>query len=148
VTKQCTMYSAPLLYPVALENNIITLRTSAPLSVEHIQHVGTPSDYFAYYNSTGSLLGTLAGVTVAAAQNMFYSEAGQDAELIATNGLLATQYVDFGTGNFSYFATQDLCTMNWRDPTVNVVNALNEVMFRTAVTASNISRYAFMNLDD
>jgi hypothetical protein len=36
--------------------------------------------------------------------------------------------------------------MNWRDPTDDMINALNELMFRTALVASNVSTYAIMNV--
>jgi hypothetical protein len=149
VTKQCTMYSATLLYPVILNNSTITLRTTSPVSVDHIQPVGSQnSGYFDEHDPMDSTYSTLGGITVAA-QNMFNSQAVQFSSLITLNGSLASQYLnDYGAGRLSYFVTQDACAMNWRDSTIDVVNALNEIMFRTALVALNVSKYAFMNLSD
>jgi hypothetical protein len=36
--------------------------------------------------------------------------------------------------------------MNWRDPTDDILNALNEIMFRAALASSDVSKFAFMNL--
>jgi hypothetical protein len=46
VTKQCTIYSATLLYPITLENGTVTIIASSATSVDHIQPVGLPLDYF------------------------------------------------------------------------------------------------------
>ncbi|KAE9368601.1 hypothetical protein N431DRAFT_444024 [Stipitochalara longipes BDJ] len=147
VSKQCSMYSATLLYPVALSNGTIVLDTSSPTSVDHIQPVGSITNLFDYHAKIGNSFSTLAGVTVAA-QNLFGAQAVQTGVSLDLNGLLACQYVDYGTGNSSFFATQDPCTFNWKDPTADIINALNEIMFRTALVASNVSRYAFYDLDD
>jgi len=143
------MYSATLNYPVVLTNSTITLSTTLTPSFDHIQPVGSPTLASHSRDPTFSTFSTLAGITVAA-QNMFTSKAVQGViGLIDLSGSLATQYIDdYGTGRYSYYTTQDSCAMNWRDLTVDIVNALNEIMFRTALGASTVSKYAFMNLSD
>lgn len=93
-----------------------------------------------------NIFSTFGGVAFAA-QNLFNSQATQFLDLIQLNGSLASQYIDdYGTGNVGYFATQAACAMNWRDPTDDILNALNEIMFQAALAASDVSKFAFMNL--
>lgn len=79
---------------------------------------------------------------------MFTSHAIQGITgLINITGALASQYVTYsGTGYYSYFATQDSCAMSWKNPTLDVIDDLNEIMFKTALVASGISNYALMSL--
>lgn len=147
VAKQCTMFSATLLYPITLENGTVTIIAESATSVDHIQPVGLPSEYFEGHDPDTNTFSTLGGVAFVA-QNLFNPQATQFLNLIQLNGSLASQYMDdYGTGNFGCFATQDACAMNWRDPTDGILNALNEIMFRAALAASDVSKFAFMNLN-
>ena len=79
-----------------------------------------------------------------AAQNMFGSQAIQNQNDIRINGSLASQYIDYGSGPANFFIEQDVCAINWADPTFDIINALNEVMFRIALVTTNMSTYAMI----
>ena len=144
VTKRCSMRSATLDYPVTLVNNTIHLSgNSSSFTVDHIQAVGNISTYFDDHDPDIMTFTTLGGIAIAA-QNMFNSRAVQG-QGVSLTGSLASQYIDYGTGSTNYFINQDACAINWADPSDDVINALNELMFRTSLIASNVSKYALMN---
>jgi hypothetical protein len=66
---------------------------------------------------------------------MFGSTALQDTYYITLTGSVASQYADYGVGNRDFFTTQDGCALNGVDPTSDILNALNEIMFRTSLIA-------------
>ena len=145
IMKRCSMRSATLEYPVQLENNTISLnKNSSNFAIDHIQEVGQPSTFYDYHDLNPLSYTTLGGIAKAA-QNMFASNAGQQGNFLSLNGSLASQYIEYGSGNSSYFQTQDACAVNWYDPTSDIVDALNEIIFRTALTASNVSDFSIMN---
>ena len=83
-----------------------------------------------------------------AAQNMFVSSAkqgGSGGVDLTLDGNLGSQYADYGPDGRDYITTQDPCAMNWRDPTSDIMNALNEIMFRTALVAKDYPKYTLLN---
>jgi hypothetical protein len=143
--KRCSMRSATLVYPILLVNNTLSISgNSSAFPVDHLQAVGDPSDFFDYHDMNPMSYTTLGGIAKAA-QNMFNSNAFQSQYSIQINGSLASQYLDYGSGNTSFFTTEDACAINWYDPTSDIVNALNEIMFRTALGASNVSKFSIIN---
>jgi hypothetical protein len=144
ITKHCSMRSATLDYPITLVNNTVHLSgNSSSFSVDHIQAVGNISDFFEDHDPDTMTFTTLGGIAVAA-QNMFNSQAVQQ-QGVSLTGSLASQYIDYGTGPTNFFINQDACAINWVDPSDDIINALNELMFRTSLIASNVSKYALMN---
>ena len=147
--KHCSLLSATLEYPISMSNNTVSLLgNSSNFKVVGIQPVGPSWTYASsgQPDENPMTFSTLGGVAMAA-QNMFRSTAVQDYYGdIALEGNPANQYASYGEGNASFTQTQDACSMNWRDPTDDMVNALNEIMFRTALTASNVSTYSIMNV--
>jgi hypothetical protein len=145
VTKRCSMRSATLEYPILMVNNTISLpRNSSSFAVDSIQAVGEPSDFFDYHDQIPNSFRTLGGIAKAA-QNMFSSSAIQQTPVIKIDGSLASQYIDYGSGNTSFFVNEDACATNWRDPTSDIVDALNEIMFWTSLVASDVSKFSIIN---
>lgn len=140
--RTCQLESATLQYNIALINGTVTLGNASALPVDHIQAVGNASDlnFVNDYEVMPSTYSTLGGLAIAA-QQMFGSNATQVSTLMLLTGALATQYIDYG----DWFDSQDACSANWQDPTNDIVNALNEIMFRTALMARSISKYAIYN---
>lgn len=145
VRKSCSLFSATLEYPITLINSTVSLGTnSSNFAVDHLQAYGNFSDFFDHHDLNALSVTTLGGVSVAA-QNMFGSRAVEDVYLVQMNGSLASQYAVFETGNGSFEQTQNPCAINWGDPTTEIMDSLNEIMFRTALSVSNVSKYSVLN---
>jgi hypothetical protein len=145
VQRTCMMRSATLEYPIVLVNDTVFLGgNSSTFTVDHIQAGADTGDppYTGPDRNDFSFT-TLGGLAVAA-QNMFGSQAIQNWYDIQINGSLASQYIDYGSGPGSFFIQQDACAINWADPTFDIINALNELMFRTALVTTNMSTYAMI----
>lgn len=148
--KRCSMRSATLEYPITLVNNTVAIAgsDSSTFAVDHIQAVGDPDpDFLDYHDLDPMSVTTLGGIAMAA-QDMFSSSAvhNEGGTGIRMTGSLASQYANYSIGNTSFFTTEDACAINWRDPSSDILNALNEIMFRTAVVTSNTSKYAVLNM--
>jgi len=147
VHQRCMMRSATLEYPILLVNSTVYLTPGSRAFTAKVQEVGNgdsysptpgqPLDPYVYSYST------IGGIGLAA-QNLFNASATQTGGTIGSMGLLASQYIDYGEGNNSFFQTQDACSLNWVDPTSDIIDALNEIMFRTSLLASNYSKYALL----
>jgi len=142
------MRSATLDYPVSLANNTISLiGDSLKYRVDRIQPYGImpfplPAGKWSDFKPMSWC--TLGGI-VNAAQNMFISDAQEDLYFLRLNGSMASQYADYGPEGRDYITTQQGCAMNWRDPTDDIMNTLNEIMFRTSLIARNYPKYTLLN---
>jgi hypothetical protein len=143
VQRTCLMRSATLEYPIVLVNYTVFLGgNSSTFTVNHIQAGADTGDPpYTGPDQNDFTFTTLGGLAVAA-QNMFGAQAIQNCYDIQINGSLASQYIDYGSGLGSFFIQQDACAINWADPTFDIINALNELMFRTALVTTNMSTYA------
>ncbi|MAD87664.1 MAG: hypothetical protein CL912_32290 [Deltaproteobacteria bacterium] len=140
------MRSATFEYPIILVNDTLHLGgDSSQFPVDHIQAVGEAEsyDYFNYHDPNDMSFTRIEGIAVAA-QDMFSSLAKQTFKGIEMNESLASQYIDYGTGPTNFFVNQDACAINWRDPSIEVIDSLNELMFRIALIFSNTSKYDVM----
>lgn len=148
VIQTCQLRSATLNYPIALVNGTLSLRgNSSSYDVDHIQPYGVKPDVVlgqTWEDFNPMSWSTLGGV-VSAAQNMFISKADQKDFDLTLSGNLGSQYADYGPDGQDYITTQEACAMNWRDPTPDIMNALNEIMFRTALLAKDYSKYTLLN---
>jgi hypothetical protein len=149
ITKRCSIRSATIVYPVTMINSTVSLAgDSSKFIVDHVQAVGNPDPgYFDEIDPGPMSFITLGGLAVAA-QNMFSSQVIEGFDQFLFSGSLASQYIDYGNTSTNYFQNQDPCAMNWRDPTSDIINALNEIMFRTALTAARVSKYSIQNISD
>jgi hypothetical protein len=149
VLKTCSMRSATLLYPVHLVNSTISLSgNSSSFEVDHVQASGDPNQSNALDNESilfNSMSYTTIGGVAAAAQNIFGSNVMQVGQSMQMNGSVPSQYLTYGTGKSAYFVTEDPCAINWYDPTSDIVNGINEIMFRTALAASSVSKFSIFN---
>lgn len=142
--KRCTMRSATLHYPITMvENTVSIIGNSSSFFVDHIQPVGTVSKMI-QGDINVMTFSTLGGVALAA-QNMFNSVGTGDGFKMSLKGSVASQYIDYGVPPADFFTTQDSCATNWADPTSDIVDALNEIMFRTALVAADFPRYSLLN---
>ncbi|PVH67346.1 hypothetical protein DL98DRAFT_523386 [Cadophora sp. DSE1049] len=137
------MRSATLHYPFTLVNKTLSIaRNSSSFLVDHIQPGGNVTKRNTVDQNPMSFT-TLGGVALVA-QNMFDSIA-PDAFSLKMSGSVASQYIDYGIAPADYFTTQSYCSANWEDPTSDIVDALNEIMFRTAIVAADFPRYFLLN---
>jgi hypothetical protein len=148
VTRNYSMRSATLDYPISLINGTISLlNNSLTYPVDRIQPYGImplplePGTWEDFKPMSWSILGGI----VNAAQNMFVSDAQEDTYFLTLNGSMASQYADYGPEGRDYITTQQGCAMNWRDPTDDIMNTLNEIMFRTSLVAKNYPKYTLLN---
>jgi hypothetical protein len=145
----CLMRSATLEYPIILVDDTVFLDgNSSTFTVDHIQAGNTPIYEDPTYNGPDQntfSFATLGGLAVAA-QNMFASQVLQEGNSygIQINGSLASQYIDYGWEPVNFFDEQDACAINWANPTFDIINALNEIMFQTALVTTNISTYTII----
>lgn len=149
VMRNCSMQSATLEYPISLINGTISLLgNSSSYQVDRIQPYGImprdPLTAETWEDFKPMSWSTLGGI-VNAAQNMFVSDAQEDLYFLRLNGSMATQYADYGPEGRDYITTQQGCAMNWRDPTDDIMNTLNEIMFRTSLVAKNYPKYILLN---
>lgn len=147
VRKTCSLRSATLDYPIEMDNGTISLvGNSSAYTVDQIQQYGDTAPAFPGDPNPMTFI-TLGGIA-AAARNMFTARAEQDdlGFLARLDGSLASQYIDYGPEGHDFITTMDACAINWnKDPTDDIVNALNNMMFRTALAGKDFPKYKLIN---
>ena len=132
VSNTCTLRSAVVLHHVLLNENIVTLEPPlSNLSVLALANNTNQTETFMTYT-------TLGGIAIAA-NDLFQTNTS-----IRFNGVGG--YQPFGLSTFAsgYLGNGTelrSCQYNWLDPTNDILAALQELMFRTAIRAANASDY-------
>ena len=139
VTKDCTLTEAVVDYPVVLHNSTVSLNN--PTVNLHVVSMGnsTPDVTGGYLPGGNITLGgfALAGTDLFASNTSvrFVGAAGMwEVNMLNT---FASQYIL--TPKYS-----DNCQFDWRDPTDDILNALHEIMFRTALKAASEADSVFV----
>lgn len=145
VRKKCSLRSATLEYPITLVNSTVHLaENTTDFNVVDIQAFGNETNWNAFTADLNPMSHMTLGGVAMAAQNMFSSVAAQTWYTIQMTGSLASQYADYGVGNSTFFTSQDACAINFRDPSNDIMDALNEIMFRTSLKTANFSNHFLM----
>jgi hypothetical protein len=139
ITNTCILTSAVLLYHVLLKDNTATL--VPPL---------TNLTVLALANNTGQVetfqsLSTLGGIAIAG-NDLFNANVS-----IRFDGVGGFQPFGLSTFASGYIGNGTLlreCQYNWVDPTNDILAALNNIMFRTALHIANASDYAPSDIED
>lgn len=128
----CTFRPATLKYPVNIENGTVTFSSS-------LSSLGTtPETVVAVYSISEDnfVRGSTLGGFYLAASDLLTSEATiWQVDHIWTLNISGTLAQDYVTSINSMTACED----TWSDPTEEVISSLQEIMFRTALSASNDS---------
>ncbi|KAL2006822.1 hypothetical protein VTN00DRAFT_9490 [Thermoascus crustaceus] len=131
--KRCTFRPATLNYPVSIENGTVGFSSS-------LSSLGTTPDTIVAAYSIDSIEltyrnSTLGGVYLAAS-DLFTSQAHisqvNHQWTLNVTGTLAQNYV-------THIDSEEACNDTWSDPTDEVISAMQEIMFRTALSAWNES---------
>ncbi|KAH7350719.1 hypothetical protein BKA65DRAFT_476091 [Rhexocercosporidium sp. MPI-PUGE-AT-0058] len=148
--RSCYLQAATIEYPVSIINNLVTLGDVSSPKVLAIQNSSAYSHETCLVDcpiyASGSM--TISGITLSA-QRLFSSSAilthvnptPQTAYAWKADyaGTLSNQYQSVKQSDFVYTIAN--CNMSYSDPTDVIIQAMNEMMFRTALRASNTSLY-------
>jgi len=135
VTKNCTLTEAVVEYQVLLQNNTVSLNN--PTVNLHVVSMGSSVSIVPPYHVGAHENMTLGGFALAGADlfasntsmHISPSAGAQTSSLVQLN-TFATQYRVDATAT-------SIGTAQFRDPTNDILNALHEIMFRTALKTAN-----------
>lgn len=148
--RSCYLQAATIEYPISIANNVVTLGDVSSPKVLALQNSSVYShsclvDCPVY--AQGGM--TISGITLSA-QRFFNSSAilthvassphTAFPWILDYAGTLSNQYQNVTESDFAYSINN--CNMTYLDPTNVIIQAMNEMMFRTALRASNTSLYA------
>jgi hypothetical protein len=143
--RTCSLRSATLRYPVTIQNETLTLgNLTTGATVQSFQPASNSSadgggDYTWW---------TLGGFYIAA-QSLFNANAtyyfgGGIGEQVTLGDTLSNQYLENTNGttaatNLSnlYGGLAQPCRSSWKDPTNDILSALNQIAFRVSIQAAN-----------
>lgn len=134
VTKNCAISAGTVDFPIKMTNTtILTNEKSVPIS----NFVPHPYDGDRPNATEGSSIGPLGGLAWLgynffwSVDQIIYDNTTGFTDL--TNGTMAIQYYDY-----SYTAPANgSCPYRWFDPSPDILNAFNEILFWAAVDAAN-----------
>ncbi|KAI5295581.1 hypothetical protein KEM52_000938 [Ascosphaera acerosa] len=141
--KECTYSLATLRYPVDVQQGRVSL-DSASLDSIGVDNKSV-ADYYSYDKpelSSNSTLGGiyLVGTELFSSHAKIYQAGNLRSLTIDTNGTLVQQ----AANNLANVTSTDMgynaCNVTFQDPTHLITSALQELMFRTALAASNDTR--------
>jgi len=126
----CALRLAQVKYPVTVNKGVAKLARWLPGSNETIALQAAFNESYDVDNTPSTLggLATTVGNLFTASADLTLDSAGADVD-----GMLASLYLKTRNTN------ETSCNIAWSDPTVDVINAIRELMFRTATAASNAS---------
>ena len=133
VTKNCTLVEAVVSYPATLVNSTATLDLTRD---PRVIALGNSYEYLPPEGQRG-LNVTLGGFALAGTDlfgsevSLLFSGGGADGILLDKLNTFASQYII--DPNYEGF-----CNFTFNDPTRDILTALHEIMFRTALKSSNI----------
>ncbi|KAI9718454.1 MAG: hypothetical protein M1812_004175 [Candelaria pacifica] len=137
VISTCTLRAAVVEYPVIFYNDSVTLNPNSSITDDKLKR------YYQIGTVQANGPTTLGGLNLAlnnrfssAAATYFTGAVGP--YTLQTNGSLATEYIAMKDDKEAYNAATN-CTVNFLDPTADLVAATREIMFRTAARAANSS---------
>ncbi|KAJ8121013.1 hypothetical protein ONZ43_g2429 [Nemania bipapillata] len=137
--KQCVMRLATVKYPVTIRNNTSVLQKWEPSmnqTIEIIQFNSSTGYDDVFTGATGDFQSMLGGI-VSVADSLYSSSANlrqvqmiNSPYLANVSGQAASNYLT------SDSSTYGNCSMTWEDPSVDIVNTIQELMFRSAIANS------------
>ncbi|MCJ1390175.1 hypothetical protein MMC18_003033 [Xylographa bjoerkii] len=139
-TTTCTLTEAVVEYQVSLVNETVSLNNpTTNLTVVALGN--STSDVVGGYDAGQNV--TLGGFSLAG-NDLFGANASQS--FVGAAGL-------FQLNNLNTFASQYIvdfefvenCQYSWKDPTDDILLALHEIMFRTAISAASVSAFSIIN---
>ncbi|KFZ19670.1 hypothetical protein V501_00577 [Pseudogymnoascus sp. VKM F-4519 (FW-2642)] len=148
--RSCYLQAATIEYPITITNNVVTLGDVSSPKVLALQNSSVYSHSTCLVDCPVYAQGgmTISGITLST-QRFFNSS------VILTHvaptphtafdwivdyaGTLSNQYQSVTESDFAYSINN--CNMTYLDPTNVIIQAMNEMMFRTALRASNTSLY-------
>ena len=140
-TTTCVLTEAVVDYQISLVNETATLNN--PTTNLTVVTMG---------NSTSDVVGgTDAGQNVTlggfylAGNDLFGANTSQS--FVGAAGLFQLNNLDtFASQYLMGFDFLDNCQYAWKDPTDDILLALHEIMFRTAISAANVSDFSIINM--
>ena len=133
-TTTCTLTEAVVEYPISLVNDTVALNSLATnLTVVAIGN--STSDVVDGYDAGQNV--TLGGFFLAG-NDLFGANTSQS--FVGAAGLFELDDLNtFASQYIVNFEFVENCQYTWRDPTDDILLALQEIMFRTAISAANAS---------
>lgn len=127
--KTCLLRAGTAEYPVIYHNDTVRLNDATTISDDKVSSLSTVREQF---GPGGSTLGGMA----LALNNKFMSTAH-----LRFAGAVGYDITSLGSPPNEYLMTSGFprCSMQWADPTADLLAAAREVMFRTAIRAANSS---------
>ena len=125
----CTLRYAKVNYPVTLMNGTARLDRFTLGSNETLELYPDFNEFYGIENEPSTM-----GGMATAAKSLFTSSANYSNPLgTVVDGMLASLYMTKPNSH------EQSCDIEYSDPTPDVLNAVREIMFRTAIAASNSS---------
>ncbi|KAH9207812.1 hypothetical protein DL95DRAFT_395741 [Leptodontidium sp. 2 PMI_412] len=148
--RSCYLQAATIEYPISITNNVVTLGDVSSPNVLALQNSSVYSHSTCLVDcpvyADGGM--TISGITLSA-QRLFNSSAilthtaptphTTSVWIVNYAGTLSNQYQSVTESDFIHSINN--CNMTYLDPTNVIIQAMNEMMFRTALRASNTSLY-------
>lgn len=139
VTKNCTLTESIVDYQLSLVNNTVTLN-NPDINLHVVSKGNSTPDIMGGYMPGENI--TLGGFALAGA-DLFTSNTSL--RFVGAAGMWQVE-------GFNTFASQYIvnatylgnCQFGWKDPTDDILSALHEIMFRTALKASNAADSVFV----
>ncbi|MCJ1434999.1 hypothetical protein MMC27_004369 [Xylographa pallens] len=139
-TTICTLTEAVVEYQVSLVNESVALASTATNLI--VVAIGnSTSDVVGGYDAGQNV--TLGGFSLAG-NDLFGAHTSQS--FVGAAGLFQLNDLDtFASQYIVNFEFVENCQYTWKDPTDDILLALHEIMFRTAISAANVSAFSIIS---
>ncbi|OJD40615.1 uncharacterized protein BKCO1_1000600 [Diplodia corticola] len=133
-TVNCTLQTATVKYPITLRNGLVSLSPAGKNDTTQMQYLD------AEFPGLGQWPSTIGGIADAAARifnsNITIQDMGPG-YAVSSTGRMANTYGNLQLSGVTSYVQCD--NLSWSDPTPDVISALRELIFRSAIAASNAS---------